>query len=80
MSKNIVYDDSELRLTAIKYFYKRFLFVFSIEIHSEPRNEKSTLYKHFITVYLFNIKVFHTFWKTGTYLGGKIHINEFYER
>jgi hypothetical protein len=80
MSRNIVYNDEQLKLTAIKDFYKRFLIVFSIEIYSEPRNENSTLYKHFVTIYLFNKKVFHTFWKTGTYPSGKIHINEFYER
>lgn len=38
---------------------------FTIRIYSEDRTGYGELYKHFLDIKFFGIRVFHTFWKTG---------------
>lgn len=56
----------------------RFLLLFSIHVYSEDRTGDAKLYKHFVTVYLLYLRVFHTFWRTGVYNDGRVADCSFY--
>lgn len=69
-----------------KVFTKSFLGIFKIHIYSEDRYSDqieqywNTLYKHFVSIYLFKWKVFSTHWMTGSYSNGNTQMGGFYEK
>lgn len=58
-------------------FKKRFFWLFKIEIYSEDRYN-NVLYKHFVSIFFLNYRIFHTFWRTGTKVDREIYESSFY--